>query len=110
METKKKGKDRFKFLMISLLILFAFVYLSGKTGYYQSHLQKNTLLTSEAIKEFEKDVTEGKAVDIKDYIKADVADYRNMYSRLGYNISNGIDTVLNQGVGKLASFLKALFS
>lgn len=106
----KKSDKRFKFIFYSLLILFLFVYISGKTGYYETHLQKNTLLTNEAIKEFETDVAEGKAVDIKDYIKADVNDYRNMYSKIGFNLSKSIDVVLNDGVGKITEFLKALFS
>ena len=107
---KNKSKQRFRFFMICILILFAFVYLSGMTGYYESHLAKNTRLTKEAILEFEKDIEEGKAVDIKDYIKADITDYRNVYSKTGYNISNGINTVLNEGVTIFTDFLKTLFS
>ena len=108
-EKKNKGKQRFRLVLMGLLMLFVFVYLSGKTGYYETHQAKNTRLTGAAILEFEKDVAAGKPVDIKDYIKADVTDYRNTYSRLGYNISSGINTVLNDGVGKVAEFLKALF-
>ena len=109
-EKKTKQKARFRFIALMLLAFFGFVYISGKTGYYESHLQKSTLLTKEAILEFERDVDAGKPVDIKDYIQSEVPDYRNMYSKLGYNISNGINTVLNDGVGKVVEFLKALFT
>ncbi len=84
--------------------------MTGKSGYYESTIKKNTLLTSEAIKEFEKDVLEGKAVDIKDYINAEVNDYRNKYSTLGYNISGAIDSVLNEGVKHFSNLLKSLFT
>jgi len=110
METKNRSKERFKFILISLIIFFAFVYISGKSGYYQTHIQKNTILTSEAILEFEKDVAEGKPVDIKDYINAEKMDYRNQYSRLGHLVSRTVDKVLTDGVNKLTKLFKTLFS
>ena len=90
--------------------MFISVYVSGKTGYYETNIKKNTLLTNEAIQNFEKDIAEGKPVNIKDYIKAEVPDYRNIYSKTGDKISKTVDTVLNEGVGKLVNFLKALFT
>jgi len=108
-EKKIKNKKRWNFFFISLLLFFGFVYLSGKTGYYETHLQRNTHLTHEAIKEFERDIAEGLPVDIKDYIDDEKPDYRNRYSRLGDNISKGLDVFLTEGVSKLAEFLKALF-
>ena len=107
---KNKTKERFKFILISLTIFFAFVYVSGKSGYYQTHLQKKTILTSEAILEFERDIEEGKPVDIKDYITGEDLDYRNQYSRLGYNLSKGIDKILTDGVNRLTKLFKTLFS
>ena len=107
---KNKTKDRFKFILISLIALFLFVYISGKSGYYQTHLQKSTVLTSEAILEFEKDIAEGKPVDIKDYIRPERMDYRNQYSRLGHNLSRAVDKVLSDGVSRLTKLFKTLFS
>ncbi|MDD3895624.1 MAG: hypothetical protein PHX19_03275 [Bacilli bacterium] len=106
----KKPTNKFKIIFYILLLSFCFVYFSGKTGYYETTLQKNTLLTSDAIKEFEKDVALGKAVDIKDYVKADVNDYRNSYSNFGYYVSKSIDTILTDGVGKITRILKTLFT
>ncbi len=109
MESKKKN-NRFKYIFYFLLILFLTIYISAKTGYYETNIKKNTILTNEAILNFEKDVAEGKAVDIKDYIKAEIPDYRNIYSKTGDNISKALDSVLNEGVGKVTRFLKALFT
>ncbi|MDD2207845.1 MAG: hypothetical protein PHG03_02130 [Bacilli bacterium] len=109
METKKKP-SKFKYIFYFLLILFISVYVSGKTGYYETNIKKNTALTSEAIFNFEKDIADGKAVDIQDYINAEVPDYRNVYSKVGDKISKAVDLVLNEGVGKVSRFLKALFT
>ncbi len=106
----KKPNNRFKIIFYIILLTFCMVYFSGKTGYYETNLQKNTLLTSDAIKDFEKDIADGKAVDIKDYIKADINDYRNSYSNLGFTISKTIDAILTDGVGKITKFLKTLFT
>ena len=59
---------------------------------------------------FEKDVSEGKRVDIKDYINAPKKDYRNFCSEVGFRISDGIDKLLNDGVVWLLKILKSLFS
>jgi len=107
---KNKTKERFKFILISIIVFFTFIYASGMSGYYQTHLQKSTALTKEAILEFEKDIAEGKPVDIKDYIKGERMDYRNQYSRLGHNLSRGIDKILTDGVNRLTKLFKALFS
>lgn len=109
MENKKKD-NKFKYIFYFLIILFLSVYVSGKTGYYETNIKKNTLLTNEAILNFEKDVANGKPVNIKDYINAEMPDYRNVYSRTGDKLSKTIDVVLNEGVGKLVEFLKALFT
>ncbi len=110
METKKKDYKKFKFLFYTLLIIFAFLYIMGKTGYYENKLSSSAKLTKEAILEFEKDVADGKPVDIKDYIKTDDKDYKNKYSSLGYTISNTIDTALNDGTKYIVKILEALFS
>ena len=109
MDKKSKAGERFKWIFIAICVFFVFVYVTGQTGYYETRLQKNTLLTREAILEFEKDLAEGKAVDLKDYVKADTADYRNKYSKLGYNVSKAVDTVLTDGLGVLTDFFRALF-
>jgi len=109
-EKKNKTKTRFIFLFKCILLFFAFVYLMGMTGYYETHLQKNTILTQEAILEFEKDVAEGLPVDLKDYIRKVEVDYSNKYSRFGDNLSKSINTILTEGVKYFSDFFKTLFS
>ena len=106
MEEKKKNNIFLKVLLILFLIYFS-LYLMDNLGYYNLST-KRTILTEEKIKEFESDVKEGKSIDLKNYVDTD-ENYNNMYSNLGYNISKGIDKVLNEGLSKVGKFLKKLF-
>ena len=110
MEPNKKKFNKFKFVFYLLVIIFGCLYFAGISGYYDKNLSKKATLTREAILEFEKDVAEGKAVDIKDYVQGDNNDYKNTYSKLGNDISNAIDVTLNEGVGYLLKLLETLFS
>ena len=110
MEEKKKSNLKFKIIMYFLVILFSLLYFTGQTGYYENKISKSTKLTKDAILEFEKDVRDGKAVDIKDYIDSNNKNYQNKYSKLGYTISETIDITLNDGVGYIVKILQALFS
>lgn len=109
MKTNKAGK-RFKMLFYFLLTLFIFLYFASLSGYYEKKVANDTILTKEAIKAFEKDVAEGENVDIKDYIIKDDNDYKSLSSKVGYTVSNTIDTILNDGVRYIVKFLKTLFS
>ncbi len=109
-EVKVKKISKIKILIYLLISIFVCLYFAGKTGYYENKIHKDTVLTKEAIIEFEKDVADGKAVDLKDYINPNDIDFQNKYSTLGYNISNSIDKLLNDGVNYLVEILKALFT
>ena len=91
------------FLLIILIISFLSIYLSSKTGYYEYSNNRKTVFTEEKIKEFEKDISEGKNVNIKDYITDDSKDYSNKITNLGDNVSILITNSVN-------SFLKESFS
>ena len=111
MEDKKpKIPKVLRFIFYALVFSFICLYFAGKTGYYTKVISRNTYLTNEAIIAFEKDVSEGKRVDIKDYINTPKKDYRNFCSEVGFRISDGIDKLLNDGVVWLLKILKSLFS
>ena len=68
-----------------LCIFFLFFLIN----YFQAEnsnnlLTKKTILTEKQIKEFEKDVKEGKFVDIKDYTSKNKVDTSNNISNFGY--------------------------
>ena len=68
MNSDKKNKI-FKYLILISFIIFLALYLSQSTGYFEYKNSKKVALTNEQIKQFEKDVNEGKNVDITKYIE-----------------------------------------
>lgn len=106
MEEKKKKNNVILKLLIVLFIIYISLYIMDNLGYYNINT-KNKVLTEEAIKEFENDVKNGKSIDIKNYV-GDNTNYKNFYSNLGYNLSVGVDNVLNKGLKKIGDILKKL--
>ena len=106
MEEKKKNNLFLKVLLI-LFLIYISLYIMNNLGYYNI-ASKNKIITEEKIKEFEADVRNGKSIDIKEYVR-DTTNYKNTYSNLGYNISIGIDNVLNKEKKKEDKILKKLF-
>lgn len=106
MENKKKKNWFLTFLFI-LFIIYVGLHLMDSMGYYNI-AAKNKVITEEKLKEFESDIKNGNIIDIKDYVR-DNTNYKNVYSNLGYNISIGIDNVLNKGLSNVGKILKKLF-
>jgi len=104
-DKKKKNNMFFKVLGV-LFVIYISLYLMESLGYYNINT-KNKVLTDQAIIEFERDVKNGKSIDIKNYV-GDNTNYKNFYSNLGYNLSVGVDNVLNKGLKKVGDILKKL--
>ena len=101
METSKI----FKFIFIVLFLVFMFLIIASKSGYYEYELMEKRRLTDEAIERFEKDVKEGKSIDINDYIDTKSKDYNNAMSDLGNKVSNTIGSVFSKGFNYLFNYL-----
>lgn len=108
MDEKKKKKNIFLKIIGLLFVIYFSLYLMENLGYYNINT-KNKVLTEEAIKEFEKDVKNGRSIDIKNYV-GDNTNYKNFYSNIGYNVSVSIDNVFNKGLKKVGNVLKKLFN
>lgn len=106
MEEKKKKNNIFLKILSVLFLIYFSLYMMDNLGYYNINT-KNKVLTEEAIKEFESDIKDGKSIDIKNYT-GDNTNYKNFYSNLGYNLSVGVDNILNKGFKKLGNILKKL--
>lgn len=104
---KKKNKNWFLTILGILFIIYIGLYSMDSLGYYNI-AAKNKVITEEKLLEFEADIKNGKYVDIKDYVR-DTTNYKNAYSNLGYNVSVGIDNILNKGLKKVGDILKKLF-
>ena len=83
-------KKFFLILMGLLFIIFLIIFCSSKSNYYEYSNYKKMTVTNEKINEFEKDISEGKNVNINDYIKDESKDYSNNITRVGEFISNNI--------------------
>lgn len=87
-----------KLIMLSVVIIFLVMFFSSSSGYYEYELNKKSNLTQEAIEQFEKDVEEGKEIDINDYLVEDNKDYSNSFSNAGVSLSNKIGKLFSEGV------------
>ena len=107
MKIYKKYKI-YKFIFMVFFISFIVVYFSELTGYYEYQNHKKSTLTEEKIKQFEKDVAEGKEVDINDYVVVEEKNYNNGLSKLTSKLSDGISNLVESGVENTFKFLSNL--
>ena len=103
-----KKHNFFKKLFILVFLLFLALFIASKTGYYEKSVKDKTYLTNKKLKEFEKDISEGKNVDAKDYFPKEV-DYSNVFTKSANNISNKIGLVVNYKAKNIWDFIKTLF-
>lgn len=103
-----KKHNFFKTLFILVFLLFLALFIASKTGYYEKSVKDKTYLTNKKLKEFEKDISEGKNVDAKDYFPKEV-DYSNVFTKSANNISNKIGLVVNYKAKNVWDFIKTLF-
>ena len=103
-----KKHNFFKTLFILVFLLFLALFIASKTGYYEKSVKDKTYLTNKKLKEFEKDISEGKNADAKDYFPNEV-DYSNIFTKSANNISNKIGLVVNSKAKNVWDFIKTLF-
>ena len=103
-----KKHNFFKTIFILVFLLFLALFIASKTGYYEKSVKDKTYLTNKKLKEFEKDISEGKNVDAKDYFPKEV-DYSNIFTKSANNISNKIGLVVNYKAKNIWDFIKTLF-
>lgn len=109
MEEETSSKNYLLIVIALLFIIFLILYISGETGYYEYKVHTKTVLTEEAVKEFEKDISEGKNVKLENYIKTEKVDYSNPVSNTGYNTGLIIEKFMNKGIKKTMKILNSLF-
>ena len=106
---KKKNNNKiFKFVFYTLLISYLVIYFSEITGYYEYQNHSKATLTEEQIRKFESDISDGKEVDIKDYIAVTQPSYNNTLSKAASKLSDGISKIVQGGVNKSFKFLSRL--
>ncbi len=84
----KKLNKIFRYAILISFVTFFALYLSQSTGYFEYRNSKKVALTNQQIQKFEKDIKEGKNIDIEDYINTNNKSYQNKISKAGLTISN----------------------
>ncbi len=111
MKPEEKIKIYTKIFNTSFLVLFIVfiaLFLSQSTGYYDYEEHKKMVLTEDKVKQFEKDVKEGKNLDIKNYLESPTKNYQNKVSEFGYQLSYNIGKYANYGIKKTFGFLNKI--
>lgn len=109
MEKKPKPNWGMRILMI-LFVLYLSLSIAMESGYYEAKLNERTMLTEESIAQFEKDVREGKNVDIKDYVVEKQRDFSNGATKTGVFLSSVVEDFMSEGITQMVNVLKKLFT
>ena len=99
-----------KTIFTILFVIFVTIYISQATGYYEYELHKKSELTKEQIQKFEKDVKEGKKVDLKKYSEYNKKDYSNKFSKAGNKFSNFTSKYVKKGIEGTFKIIDSLLS
>ena len=99
-----------RLIVLILLFLFFVLYFMQASGYNEYVRNRENMLSSEQIKEYEEDIALGKDVSIKDYLNKDKFNYENNVSRLGLDLSYLIENVFNKGMNAFFNMLNEAIS
>ena len=87
-----------RIIILSLVVFFLVLVFAEKSGYLKTKEEKNKILTEEQIEIFERDIAQGKKVDINDYVVDNYKDYTNEVSNNFYRVSlkleKGVDGII----------------
>lgn len=101
-------KKIFNTCLFCLFVIFLSIYGASKSGYYEYENKKTAEFTEESMKQFEKDIAEGKNVNIKDYLKTDTKNYDNKITNLGNTLSNIVSDGIVSGLEKTFKVVEKL--
>lgn len=96
---KKKKKNPLLIITIILFGVYVALYFMASAGYYEYKEYNKMVVTEEAMKQFEKDISEGKDISINNYITTEYKDYSNKVSDLGLKTGNMVEKFMTEGLG-----------
>lgn len=91
-------KKIFKVIFTCFFLAFIVSYVIEMTGYYEYNLQNKTIMTNEAMAQFEKDLAEGKDVTKEDYVVSTEKDYTSSLTRTTNKVSVKVNKILKEGI------------
>lgn len=92
----KKLNKIFRYSILVSFVTFFALYLSQSTGYFEYRNSKKVALTNEQIQKFERDVKEGKNVDIEKYLNTNNKNYQNTISKAGLSLSSVTEKIIQK--------------
>jgi len=75
------------------------LYYMAETGYYEYQEYNKMIVTEEAMKRFENDVSAGKDISLEEYVTSNYKDYSNKVSNLGLKTGESIENFITEGLG-----------
>lgn len=106
---KKKKNNPFKTIFIILVVIFSALLIASTSGYYESRIRDQVVLTEEGIKEFEERISKGEKIDLTSFLEQSSIDYSSSASNLGDNITKTLEGFLTEGVGVIKNIFNTLF-
>ena len=103
---KINPKKIFNTIFLILFTLFVSLFIASNTGYYEYQNNEKTQFTEEKIKQFEKDLKNGKNVDIKKYLTNESKNYDNKVTKFGNKVSDIIDFSMMDTLEKTFNFFE----
>ena len=105
---RKKINKLFKYTLLTSFITFFALYISVSAGYFDYKNSKKVALTNSQIRQCEKDINEGKNIDIKKYIEKNNSNYQNKISETGLSLSKQTQKCVQIIIGKSFKILSKL--
>lgn len=109
MKMKSKTSNVFRFIMLTLFLLFIGLYITQAFGYYEFTNNKKNALTEQNIKKFEKDIKEGRNIKATNYLQED-KNYNNLLSNASLKLSKDISFLFNAFMSNLFNEINKLTS
>ena len=107
-KTKKILTKISKKIFLVFLIGFTAIYISDATGYYEFEQHNKKVMTEEKIKQFEKDVKNGKNIDLNDYVIEESNTYESNISKFGEILSKEIEKNVVSGLNNMFKILNGI--
>ena len=108
-KTKEPSRHFFRILIILFLIYIA-LYIAMESGYYENKIGERVELTNDRIEQFEKDIKDGKEIDLNDYMIEEDKDYGSKFSKFGVQVSDKTEKFMTKGIQNIFNFIGSLFS
>lgn len=89
-----------EFIFVGLFFFFITLYMTTMSNYQEYENKKSNVLTEEAIKRFEEDVSNGKKIIASNYLKQE-KEYNNKISSICLKLSNFIEKTYKKTINKI---------